>query len=488
MQIRLRMLIVAALAAAGCAGVAVDGDGATESSLTAGARWTTVSNGVAPANLYVGGQEPGRTLGVCIAAYNGGTHGGKVIGGNCNIGWGGNEVSLSQYQALTNVAAGTDVWVAGSNGGRPADALPSGAEGSTQQYVCRASYGGGTHPGKLLGSNCNIGWGGKEITVASYEVLALRATSSVTVTAFQAQPIHFSPENWRQRDVSVIFPANGSVRTILHLALGCPDGGCDAWDRFGTLGLVTHAADGSEAVVEIARFMTPYGVGGSWDFDVTDLRPLLTGSVTLRAFIDTWVGPGNSAGAGWLVTASFELIPGAVSPTPVVALPIWTQRDAVYGDPSRPIASAVPPQTLTLPDGVSSVAVRTFVTGHGQGNRDNCAEFCARNHTVRINGVDNRQLIWRDDCAQNPISNQGGNWQPSRAGWCPGADVRPWTVQATPTSRTLSISYDVDAYENTCRPSAPVCQACAFNTSCDYDGGLHTEPHYTLSSLLIGYR
>ena len=43
-------------------------------------------------------------------------------------------------------------------------------------------------------------------------------------------------------------------------------------------------------------------MGASWDLDVTDLRPLLTGDVTMRAFIDTWVGPGSQYGAGWLLT------------------------------------------------------------------------------------------------------------------------------------------------------------------------------------------
>ena len=26
-------------------------------------------------------------------------------------------------------------------------------------------------------------------------------------------------------------------------------------------------------------------------------------------------------------------------------------------------------------------------------------------------------------CGSNPISNQGGNWAPDRAGWCPGMVV-----------------------------------------------------------------
>jgi hypothetical protein len=55
-------------------------------------------------------------------------------------------------------------------------------------------------------------------------------------------------------------------------------------------------------------------------------------------------------------------------------------------------------------------------------------------------------------------------------------------------AREVTVGYDVEAYENTCRPTAPVCQGCVFGTSCANDGGSHTEPHFTNSVLLIGYR
>ena len=43
-----------------------------------------------------------------------------------------------------------------------------------EQWVCRASYSDGTHPGKVYGNNCNIGWGGKEIVISSgFEMLVL---------------------------------------------------------------------------------------------------------------------------------------------------------------------------------------------------------------------------------------------------------------------------------------------------------------------------
>tara|TARA_B100001540_G_C15784725_1_gene632698 strand:- start:96 stop:794 length:699 start_codon:yes stop_codon:yes gene_type:complete len=63
-------------------------------------------------------------------------------------------------------------WVAGSNGSYPAKAV-NGWHSSENQKVCRANWGGGKHPGKLIPSSgaCFIGYGGGEKAVKSYEVL-----------------------------------------------------------------------------------------------------------------------------------------------------------------------------------------------------------------------------------------------------------------------------------------------------------------------------
>ena len=58
----------------------------------------------------------------------------------------------------------------------------------------------------------------------------------------------------------------------------------------------------------------------------------------------------------------------------------------------------------------------------------------------------------------------------------------------TTGSAAATFAYDVEAYENTCRPDATPCAACSLGATCAYDGGTHTEPNYQLSSLLIAYR
>jgi hypothetical protein len=325
-----------------------------------------------------------------------------------------------------------------------------------------------------------------------------------TLTPFDKTPLFFkdwsSSGNQRTVDAPASFPASGAYsKIVLHLTLSCPQGGCDVYDRFGTLGVVTQKAvdGGPNTVVEIARFVTPYGVGGSWDYDLTDLRPLLTGDLTLEAFIDTWVPQGQTGiGAGWLLTASFELTGGVPAKVPLAVVPVWTMKQVWYGDPAKPIDQSIAPATVALPAGASSYAVRTFVTGHGQGNVDNCAEFCSRQHTLTAGSMPHTTTVWRTNCATTAVKNQGGASPfASRAGWCPGADVKPWVLDVTPdlgADPTASFTYDVASYDNTCRPDAVPdggsCVGCTLGASCAYDGGLHTEPFFYVSSVLVAYR
>ncbi|MFO0590553.1 MAG: peptide-N-glycosidase F-related protein [Polyangiaceae bacterium] len=315
------------------------------------------------------------------------------------------------------------------------------------------------------------------------------------VAPFDKTHIYFAgDDNKRVVEAPAVFPMEGTYsKIVLHLALTCPDGGCDSWDRFGSLSLVAKggANGGTDTEIEIARFITPYKVEAAWDIDVTDLRPLLTGEATVRAFIDTWVGPGSPYGAGWALSASFEMTGGVPEKEPIAAIPVWTRTAAVYGDPAKTIPSQLPQETVTLPEGAASYALRTFVTGHGQGNKDNCAEFCKRDHTITAGSTAHTQQIWRADCASTAVPGQQGTWKYSRAGWCPGADVLPWTLDVTADLAGQSngtFAYDVEAYENTCRPDAATCQSCTLGVGCDYDGGAHTEPNYQVSSLLIAYR
>jgi len=328
------------------------------------------------------------------------------------------------------------------------------------------------------------------------------AGQDATVAGFDKKLIDYAGSSAnRTAEVTAAFPASGSYAKItLHLTLACPQGGCDAWDRFATLGVVQSGPSG-DVVLEIARFMTPYGIGASWDIDVTQLRPILRGNVKLRAFIDTWVPQtGANSGNGWLLTTTFDMKGGVGAHDPIAVLPIWQRTYAVYGEPTKPITTSVPPQTIDLAPlrsaGATTFAVRSFVTGHGQGGADNCAEFCPRTHTITVASKAHPLSVWRTDCATTAVPGQHGTFTYSRAGWCPGATVRDWTIDATAdlaSASSASFAYDVQSWTNGCRPTAitdaGTCPSCNGGApACAYDGAGHTEPYYYVSSLLIASR
>lgn len=129
-------------------------------------------NGSLPPGAAAGGREPGRSLSICRAIHEGGTHPGKVVAGRCHFGYGGREVVASRFEVLVDQGRGR--WVAAAGGGLPDGALVGGREPGRDLVVCRAPHEGGVHPGKVVARRCNIGWGGKEFRLADFEVLVMK--------------------------------------------------------------------------------------------------------------------------------------------------------------------------------------------------------------------------------------------------------------------------------------------------------------------------
>lgn len=139
------------------------------------AEWVNGSYGSMPPPTITpnGGYEAnGEPLFVCRASMNGGMHPGKIRNGfnGCNIGYGGREETVVSYQVFT----GHGRWTTAQFGAIPQGMIQAGREANGQPLgVCRAQWSGGVHPGKIRNgfSGCNIGYGGREITVNVYEVL-----------------------------------------------------------------------------------------------------------------------------------------------------------------------------------------------------------------------------------------------------------------------------------------------------------------------------
>ncbi|MCK9613363.1 MAG: T9SS type A sorting domain-containing protein [Bacteroidales bacterium] len=198
---------------------------------------------------------------------------------------------------------------------------------------------------------------------------------------------------------------------------------------------------------ELGRYITPYGNGLSlgngvtWIYDLSDYRTLLKDSVHLSA--------GN-----WqeLLDMRFDLIVGTPPRDPISVKNLWN-GDFNYGFPEDPIESHLTPKKVLIPQEAVNARWKSRVTGHGMDSPQNCAEFCPKSHYYKVDGVQRYQkLVWRDDCALNPLYPQGGTWVYSRSNWCPGAEVSTYDLELTPymtPGDSLTLDHDVQPYTHT---------------------------------------
>ena len=279
-------------------------------------------------------------------------------------------------------------------------------------------------------------------------------------------------------------------KILMYYTIGCPAAGCDPWDR---LGWVKVYNDPDSTSYEIARVITPYNIVGggypgtcTWIIDVTDYAMLLHDEVSFGSYIESWIGDAR----GWLVTIEYAFIEGEPDFYPYEIVNLWQYSYAVMGDSSRPVEDKLSPMDIIIDSNADKVKLRVNTTGHGQGNTLNAAEFSQLWHSVDVGPDSVYHVLWRTDCATNPCSPQGGTWQYNRAGWCPGQSVIPWdndiTANAT-AGQSITLDYNIEPYENFCRPNNPDCISGVTCTDCNYNYTGHTEPHYTIQSQLIYY-
>jgi hypothetical protein len=322
----------------------------------------------------------------------------------------------------------------------------------------------------------------KKILFASFiliHTVAVLTAQNTTVTTFNNVHQRFGNGNDTRTVIdSFLLPSSldGFKQIIMHYTLSCPTGGCDPWDRYAMVSL----KKGSETI-ELGRYMTPYKKGCGADYDVTDYSTLLTGKVVLTTFIDTWVDP------GWLVKVSFEYIKGTPAIPPTKVENLWQNYNLIYGDPTKPGGfAAVSP---LIASNAKSAKMKVVLTGHGQGNTDNAAEFSQYTHSIYVNDASSfTHYLWRADCASNTCSAQSGTWTYNRAGWCPGASVIPVYYDLTSkitAGKTTKLEYRLKTYTNACRPTNTGCVTGSTCTDCNYNYNGHTEPYYAMSAQLI---
>ena len=248
---------------------------------------------------------------------------------------------------------------------------------------------------------------------------------------------------------------NSNIEAIkMYVRLDCPAGGCDPWDRFANILIKNSDAN---QWYEMARHITPYGVGNSQlprglEVDVTDFKSILTGNVELKIYAETWVS------SGWVISLEFDYLSGTpdykyYQITPVIqfnrnslsGVPYGgengnTQLDEVKFDLKK---------TITFGSNIKSAHFRTIISGWGHATPADsdgraCAEWCFRTHKIKIDNSDKfSHYMGPIGCGSNPINNQGGNWAPDRAGWCPGmvVPVRVDKFDSDVSNSTLNFEY-----------------------------------------------
>ncbi len=231
----------------------------------------------------------------------------------------------------------------------------------------------------------------------------------------------------------------------------------------------TISSKNYQPVVELMRFMTPFGVGHFskkdtskhtmpvyidgwakkvvWEEDITELLPTLEKETYVGVYVDTWTK------AGYRLSAKITFGERNIQPKTDV-LPLV--NTLMYMGQSLPDIFAR--QDLEIPFSVpqkaKNVRLKYIVSGHGGHSKGD--EFTPQENILLVDKKEVKRFTpWRTDCASfrryNPTS---GNWaikreatyytekgketkeiteilsssDLSRSNWCPGSYVKPITV------------------------------------------------------------
>lgn len=284
----------------------------------------------------------------------------------------------------------------------------------------------------------------EEVKVETYEY-----------TTFSNDRLAFgSDKNQTVEKTFELHPTSKNIDTIkMFVILDCPTGGCNVWDVYANIKVKDEKLG---KWYEIGRYITPYGIDNSaldkgFEIDVTDFKSLLSGSVDLRARIETW------GADGWELTLKFEVTTGkpdyqyyAVSD--VMMYDQWSTSGVPYGKAHTMDLD----KTISIPESAEETVLRTIISGWGHATpADNdgrpCAEWCYRTHQIKLdNAVAFHHEMGPLGCASNPVSPQTGNWRPDRAGWCPGmaVPVRIDKLDKSLAGKTVSFEYDYEDWES----------------------------------------
>jgi len=250
---------------------------------------------------------------------------------------------------------------------------------------------------------------------------------TINVKTFENAKVAFADGMSQSAEGTFNFPSNTEkIKTVkMFIKDICPNKDCDEWDRYANV----YVKDMQTGVYyEIGRFITPYWVGNEklergYEFDVTDFKTLLSGQTELKIYTETWLAKGRT------YSVEFDFEEGVPDYKYYAIAPVFQyNKSSIDGVPyGKDFDTSVFDlnKSITIPSNVEIAYFRTIISGWGHSAPGNCAEWCFKTHNLLINGNQTFQhKLEGIGCADNPVDNQApGNWEPNRAGWCPGMAV-----------------------------------------------------------------
>lgn len=294
---------------------------------------------------------------------------------------------------------------------------------------------------------------------------------------------------WDKSGSCFVIPANSGIN-MMDIAAGTAVYPSQDTARYEQLTGIVQG-ENYKPVVELMRFMTPFGVGHfssnedsvssrrrpvyvdrwaekvTWKQNVTDLLPLLEGEAYVGILVDTWTAEGYKVDARFTFTES--ALPH--DPKPVIRVEPLINTNYYVGQKHPDIFSrrdvVIP---FTIPENAKNVRLKYIATGHGGHSGGD--EFRPQPNILSVDGEEVLNFLpWRTDCASfrrfNPTSGvwlrnrpmafiaRGGKREIkvieeplassdlSRSNWCPGSDVPPEEInlqRIAPGEHTLTIS------------------------------------------------
>ncbi|TAL70076.1 MAG: DUF1573 domain-containing protein [Bacteroidetes bacterium] len=236
-------------------------------------------------------------------------------------------------------------------------------------------------------------------------------------------------------------------KILMYFTLKCDSKNFPACGEWDIIAFIYAYKDSNR--FELGRFETPFGYGVNlgngftWIYDVSDFRSILKDSVTIK-----YVVPQQGQTRYELLDLKFMMIEGT-PPRDVINIEKLWYGGFRIGDNLDPVDSHLQPIRVSLLPNVKTTKIRATIAGDGWGGSTGCAEFCAKEHWIDVNGTKRFDwYVWDDKCDMNPLYPQGGTWLHARSNRCPGAQMETKEFELTPfvNDSVVTLDYNIEPY------------------------------------------